>query len=101
MPLNANEEALVGQLPPDHLDYGHQRLDHAPPEARKIGTWTLMARSIGSGIFFTPHRILAGTGCVGGALFLLGAGRSDPTLRSLHLAGMRSLYASKKGAWRQ
>ena len=79
MPLNANEEALVGQLPPDHLDYGHQRLDHAPPETRKIGKWTLMAlilnRTIGSGIFLTPHRILAGTGCVGGALFcwVLGA----------------------------
>ena len=25
-------------------------------------------RSIGSGIFLTPHLVLAGTGCVGGAL---------------------------------
>jgi amino acid permease len=74
MPLNSHEEALLGNPTAADIDYNHQRLDQAPAEKIKIGKWTLVAlilnRTIGSGIFLTPHRILAGTGCVGGALFL-------------------------------
>lgn len=78
MPLNANEEALLGQPSADELDYEHQRLEKSPEERSKIGKWTVVAlilnRTIGSGIFLTPNRILQGTGCVGGALFLWTAG---------------------------
>ncbi|KAK3721139.1 hypothetical protein LTR37_003429 [Vermiconidia calcicola] len=74
MPLNANEEALLGEPSTASLEHDHQRVDHAPREQSKIGRWSLIAlilnRTIGSGIFLTPHRVLAGTGCVGGALFL-------------------------------
>lgn len=74
MPLNPHEEALLGNPSAADIDYNHQRLDQAPAERIKIGKWTLVAlilnRTIGSGIFLTPHKILAGTGCVGGALFL-------------------------------
>ncbi|KAK5165825.1 uncharacterized protein LTR77_008748 [Saxophila tyrrhenica] len=78
MPLNANEEALLGHPSTEELDYEHQRLDYSPEERNKIGKWTIVAlilnRSIGSGIFLTPHRVLQGAGCVGGALFLWTAG---------------------------
>ncbi|CZT18069.1 uncharacterized protein RCC_03907 [Ramularia collo-cygni] len=74
MPLNANEEALLGILPATTVDLNHQRVEYAPKERSKIGKWTVVAlalnRTIGSGIFLTPHTILAGTGCVGGALIL-------------------------------
>lgn len=74
MPLNPHEEALLGNPSDSDIDYNHQRLEHAPAERVKIGKWTLVAlilnRTIGSGIFLTPHKVLAGTGCVGGALFL-------------------------------
>lgn len=74
MVLSANEVALLGQPAIDALGYGHQRTDYAPSEARKIGKYTVVAlilnRTIGSGIFLTPHRVLAGAGCVGGALLL-------------------------------
>ncbi|UJO20152.1 High-affinity methionine permease [Fulvia fulva] len=79
MPLNANEEALIGKPSTADLDYEHQRVEYAPEEQHKIGKWTLVAlilnRTIGSGIFLTPHRILTGVGCVGGALcvWVLGA----------------------------
>lgn len=71
MPLNANEEALLGRPATNDLDE-HQRVEFAPKEKSKIGKWTLVAlilnRTVGSGLFLTPHRVLAGTGCVGGAL---------------------------------
>ncbi|KAK5232664.1 hypothetical protein LTR47_006228 [Exophiala xenobiotica] len=74
MPLTANEEALLGNPAAEDIDFLHQRLDISPSDRTKIGKWTIVAlilnRTIGSGIFLTPHRILAGTGCVGGALFL-------------------------------
>lgn len=74
MVLSANEVALLRQPGDDTIEYGHQRIDYAPSEARKIGKYTIVAlilnRTIGSGIFLVPHRILSGTGCVGGALFL-------------------------------
>ncbi|KAK4506042.1 hypothetical protein PRZ48_004007 [Zasmidium cellare] len=79
MPLNANEEALLGRPATNDLDEHHQRVEFAPEEKSKIGKWTVVAlilnRTIGSGIFLTPHRVLAGTGCVGGALcvWVLGA----------------------------
>lgn len=74
MDLTENEIAVFRQPSYDPLEYGHQRIDYVPSEARKIGKYTIVAlilnRIIGSGIFLTPHRILAGTGCVGGALLL-------------------------------
>ncbi|KAK4542948.1 hypothetical protein LTR36_005946 [Oleoguttula mirabilis] len=74
MPLNANEEALLGQPSLDDLQYDHQRLIRVPGEDSKLGKWSIVGlilnRSIGSGIFLTPHLILAGTGCVGGALLM-------------------------------
>ena len=74
MPLNANEEALLGRPDAADVNHDHQRLEYAPGEWSKIGKWTLVAlilnRIIGSGIFRTPHVVLAGTGCVGGALLL-------------------------------
>lgn len=72
MVLTANEAALLGIAGVEDFDFRHQRLEVSPPS--KIGKWTIVAlilnRTIGSGIFLTPHRVLAGTGCVGGALFL-------------------------------
>ncbi|RMZ82878.1 hypothetical protein DV737_g1875, partial [Chaetothyriales sp. CBS 132003] len=79
MPLTANEEALLGNPSQDDIDEQHQTLEYSPSATNKIGRWTIVAlilnRTIGSGIFLTPHRVLAGTGCVGGALllWLLGA----------------------------
>lgn len=74
MPLNATEEALLGNPSAANIDFDHQRIEYAPKERSKIGKWTVVAlalnRTIGSGIFLTPHTILAGTGCVGGALIL-------------------------------
>lgn len=78
MPLSKNEIALLGNPSADDIEYEHQRLDRAPVQESKIGRFTvvllIMNRTIGSGIFLTPHRILAGAGCVGGALFLWVAG---------------------------
>ncbi len=74
MPLNANEEALVRQPEENDVEYEHQRLVRAPQEDGKIGKWSWIAlvlnRTFGSGIFLTPSRVLAGTGCVGGALLM-------------------------------
>ena len=89
MPLNANEEALLCEPSAEDVEYEHQRLVRVPGDDKKFGKWSLVAlilvsiclqerpfkysyseqnRSIGSGIFLTPHLVLAGTGCVGGAL---------------------------------
>ncbi|KAF2207524.1 hypothetical protein CERZMDRAFT_107794 [Cercospora zeae-maydis SCOH1-5] len=72
MPLNETERALLGRPREEDVDQDHQRIDYAPREKSKIGRFTLVAlilnRTIGSGIFLSPHRVLAGTGCVGGAL---------------------------------
>ena len=79
MPLNDNERALLGRPSTANLELDHQRVDFAPKEKSKIGRFTLVAlilnRTIGSGIFISPAKVLAGTGCVGGALcaWVLGA----------------------------
>lgn len=79
MPLNDNERALLGRPSTANLELDYQRVDFAPKEKSKIGRFTLVAlilnRTIGSGIFLSPHKVLAGTGCVGGALcaWVLGA----------------------------
>lgn len=74
MPLSKNEEALLGPLVDEEIEYDHQRVDRAPLQDDKIGRITvvllILNRTIGSGIFLTPHRVLAGAGCVGGALLL-------------------------------
>lgn len=74
MPLNENEKALLGRPATADIEYDHQRVDFAPEESSKFGRFTLVAlilnRTIGSGIFLSPHRVLGGTGCVGGALFV-------------------------------
>lgn len=74
MPLSKNEEALLGNPSDEHIEHDHQRLDRAPLQDHKIEPSTvvllILNRTIGSGIFLTPHRILAGAGCVGGALLL-------------------------------
>ena len=78
MPLTAKEEAFLGN-PPGGVDEQHQLLEYSPPSTSKIGKWTIvfliLNRTIWSGIFLAPHKVLAGTGCVGGALllWLLGA----------------------------
>lgn len=72
MPLTETERALLGRPRDEDVDHDHQRIDYAPREKSKIGRFTLVAlilnRTIGSGIFLSPHRVLQGTGCVGGAL---------------------------------
>ena len=79
MPLTDNEIALLGDPVLEDIEDQHQIVEFSPTAAKKIGKWTIVAlvlnRTIGSGIFLAPHRVLAGTGCVGGALFmwLLGA----------------------------
>ena len=74
MPLNEAEEAFFGQPSAEGLEHDRQRLENVPQDRNKIGKWSIVAlilnRTIGSGIYLTPHRIFAGTGCVGGALFL-------------------------------
>lgn len=74
MPLNETEVAYLEQPTAEGLEPDHQRLEYVPRDRNKIGKWTVVAlilnRTIGSGIFLTPHRIFAGTGCVGGALLL-------------------------------
>lgn len=75
MTLNEAEIAFLGE-PPLEIDVqnDHQRLENNLQDRYKIGKWSLVAlilnRTIGSGIFLTPHQILAGTGCVGGTLLL-------------------------------
>lgn len=72
MPTDANEEALTAEHIPREtdLDSKHQRLVRTPED--RIGKWTLVFliinRAIGSGIFLSPGRVLAGVGCVGAAL---------------------------------
>lgn len=42
MPLNANEEALLGEPSTEHVEYEHQRLVRSP-EDTKFGKWSLVA----------------------------------------------------------
>ena len=74
MPLNANEIALLRQPEERDVQHAHQRLVRSPKDDSKIGKWSWIAlvlnRTFGSGIFLTPSRVLAGTGCVGGALMM-------------------------------
>ena len=74
MPSNANEQARLARLPPERLDHRRQVRDLAPVNDNLIKEWEIVGlmlnRSIGSGVFLTPSLILAGTGCVGGALLL-------------------------------
>jgi hypothetical protein len=64
MPLNANEEALLGKPTAEDLEYEHQRLEYSPQERNKIGKWTIVAliinRTIGSGIFLTVSQVKSG-----------------------------------------
>lgn len=76
MGLNENEAALVNSFDADaiHPNFRHQRKHVAPDETAKVGRITLVLmilnRIIGSGMFFAPKRVLAASGCVGGALLL-------------------------------
>ncbi|OCK81934.1 amino acid transporter [Lepidopterella palustris CBS 459.81] len=55
-------------------DRDHERFDIAPPGKQRIGSFTVVClvlnRTIGSGIFLTPARVLKGTGSVGVSLLL-------------------------------
>jgi hypothetical protein len=117
MPLNANEEALLGQPSAEELDYEHQRLEYSPEERNKIGKWTIVAlivnRTIGSGIFLTvgrrqcmvylalitDHPAIApshppGCGICWWRVVPLGRGSRHITMRSIRLARMRPIHAS-------
>ncbi len=58
----------------DDLDVNHQRIDVAPTAPQRLGRFTVVClalnRTIGSGIFVTPAKILQGTGSVGASLLL-------------------------------
>ena len=62
----------------DDLDHDHQRIDVAPTTPQRLGRFTVVClflnRTIGSGIFVTPAKILQGTGSVGASLLLWGIG---------------------------
>ncbi|KAE9371024.1 amino acid transporter [Stipitochalara longipes BDJ] len=57
----------VGQV-----DSDYQRIDQAPDDAHLLGPWTVVAlmlnRTIGSGIFVSPIKVLNGTGSVATSL---------------------------------
>ncbi len=56
------------------LDSDHQRIDVAPSAPQRLGRVTVVClvlnRTIGSGIFIVPTKILDGTGSVGASLLL-------------------------------
>ncbi|KAG9233201.1 amino acid permease-domain-containing protein [Amylocarpus encephaloides] len=58
----------------EDLDEDHQRIDAAPTSSQQLGRFTVMAlilnRTIGSGIFVTPVKVLNGTGSTGASLLL-------------------------------
>lgn len=60
-----------------HLD-DQQRFDTSPSKRQRLGQFTVVClilnRTIGSGIFVTPAKVLAGTGSVGGSLLFWAAG---------------------------
>ena len=62
----------------DDLDYDHQRIDVAPTAPQRLGRFTvvclLLNRTIGSGIFVTPAKVLQGTGSVAVSLLLWAIG---------------------------
>ena len=84
MSIDADERALFQNVGIDgtglddaNLDFRHQRQSYTPSKQGKIGRFSLVAfilnRIIGSGIFFAPGRVLAGTESVGGAFMLRAA----------------------------
>lgn len=62
----------------DDLDESSQRIDVAPTVPQRLGPFTVVClvlnRTIGSGIFVAPSKVLAGTGSVGASLLLWGLG---------------------------
>ena len=75
MPYTEDERAIFQQA--EHLD-PQQRFDASPYQRQRLGRFTMVClilnRTIGSGIYVTPARILAGTGSVGGSLLFWAAG---------------------------
>lgn len=43
MPLNANEEALLGDPSAENVEYEHQRLVRVPGDSSKFGKWSMVA----------------------------------------------------------
>ncbi|KAF1814073.1 hypothetical protein P152DRAFT_481226 [Eremomyces bilateralis CBS 781.70] len=68
------------------LDEGHQRVDRAPSTSELLGPFSIIClflnRTIGSGIFMLPGKVLAGTGSVGASLLLWAFGAL------IHLCGL-------------
>ena len=62
----------------EDLDENSQRIDVAPTAPQRLGRFTVVClvlnRTIGSGIFVTPAKILQGTGSVGASLLLWAIG---------------------------
>lgn len=58
----------------EDLDEDHQRIDEAPSTQDRLGRFTvvflILNRTIGSGIFVTPVKVLNGTGSVGASILL-------------------------------
>ncbi|KAH6680931.1 amino acid permease-domain-containing protein [Halenospora varia] len=58
----------------NNIDSHHQNVDRAPDAEQLLGPWTVIAlmlnRTIGSGIFVSPVKVLVGTGSVGASLIL-------------------------------
>ncbi len=58
----------------DDLDESSQRIDVAPTAPQRLGRFTVVClvlnRTIGSGIFVSPAKVLKGTGSVGASLLL-------------------------------
>jgi Amino acid permease len=76
MPLTESEREIV-EAETD-LDAALQRYDNAPTPRQKLGWFSVVClilnRTIGSGIFVTPSKVLAGTGSISGSLFFWAAG---------------------------
>lgn len=75
MPYTEDERQIfeAGQ----HLD-NQQRFDTSPSKRQRLGQFSVVClilnRIIGSGIYVTPAKVLAGTGSVGGSLLFWAAG---------------------------
>jgi amino acid transporter len=71
------EDELDVLVAGEHLD-NQQRFDTSPSKRQRLGQFTVVClilnRTIGSGIYVTPTKVLAGTGSVGGSLLFWAAG---------------------------